>query len=608
MPELDEGMFADYRSEWIGSDFEERFVEPPYYRRFLDIRPTLLVGGRGTGKTVTLRSLHFSNVDANGEPRHLGLYVKAFKNRVTAFAGSHLEEEVWIMAFEHYMNLLCCIELAALCIAVFKNKRLTVAQQDSVRLLCQHFSIEGVPKSYTALHEKLRLELASLTRYVVAPRIAARPPLSPGELPVVEFAQDVHNIIAEEGRRPIYICIDEWENLSERQQEAMNCWIKNSSAPISYKIAVRQNGIRSRQTGSGDDPLASPTDYSEEDISGDENFCMQVVEKRLSLAQRRGFLVPSTLAGFLPAVEPEEEARTLGAFPIVEEAAIEQERNGHVSIARWLRRAPLDEAYLALHLQERGLGELRSIIAEAEAGGPHWEHKIDNYRHASLFTITRGMKGVSRRKLYTGPRTFLTLSGGNVRYLLELLDEVVRIYLRDLSERKAEERGPRKVEVGGELQTRAARAVAKRHLDQIQGLSTQGLSLARLVRSIGAVFYELIRNPRKNAPEQTGFTLIGEKDAIERATLLLEEGCAILSFLSDSPSKLTHPTETQQNEYRLHPILAPHFNISHRRKRRRQMDAGLLLRAADGVEGAKELLSSMTGEAVSEQQMELLKE
>ena len=115
-------------------------------------------------------------------------------------------------------------------------------------------------------------------------------------------------------------------------------------------------------------------------------------------------------------------------------------------------------------------------------------------------------------------------------------------------------------------------------------------------------------HPKNSAPEQTGFTLSGKRNVIDKAKSLLDEGCAILSFVSEEPTKLTHATETQQDEYRLHPILAPHFPISHRRKRRRQMDAALLLEAAEGVDGAKALLTSMTGEEISARQMELLSE
>ena len=165
------------------------------------------------------------------------------------------------------------------------------------------------------------------------------------------------------------------------------------------------------------------------------------------------------------------------------------------------------------------------------------------------------------------------MCGGNVRYLLELLDESVRLYIRDIREKDINLLDEDLL-LGWEIQTQGASIVAKRHLDQIQGLSNDGLRIARLVRSVGTVLGELIRNPGTSAPEQTGFVLTGRPADMAEAHDLLKEGCAILAFVAEKATKLTHGTETQQDEYRLHPILTPHFRASHRRKRRIKIDAG----------------------------------
>ena len=99
-------VFSDYRHEWAAGDFNDRFVRPPYYDQFVGHEPVFLLGGRGTGKTVTLRSLNFRN--ATEDEFQTGIYVKAFKNRVEAFSGANIDSETQIRAFEHYMNLLCC--------------------------------------------------------------------------------------------------------------------------------------------------------------------------------------------------------------------------------------------------------------------------------------------------------------------------------------------------------------------------------------------------------------------------------------------------------------------------------------------------------------------
>lgn len=598
-------LFADYRSEWIGDDFDDRFVEPSYYASFLEMRPTFLIGGRGTGKTIALRSLHFRNKGPDGAPRHFGIYVKAFKNRVLAFAGDHNEAETWILAFEHYMNLLCCIELADLCVDLLSDVTGLPRREKAIRLLCEHLSIPCRPRTFRQLYEELRIQLARLTKYVVAPQLVDQPPLSLGEQPVVDFARDVHEMIGA-GDRPIFICIDEWENLSEGQQQAMNAWIKNSGAPISYKLGVRQHGMKTTLTGSADDPLGTPADYSEVDISAMSNtsFCRTVAERRLRLARDRGLRVPKTLSAFLPHVDPKEEAGILGAERVIAQEAKAQEIAGQSDVARWLRQASLDESYLAIHLvRDRELGGgLATIVQSALANQDDWKHRVENYRYASLFTITRGKKGVALRKLYAGSNTFLTLCGGNVRYLLELLDESVRLFIRESDNEDPDTEAV----MEWSIQTQGAHIVAKRHLDQIQGLSNEGLRIARLVRSIGTVFGELMRNPGSKAPEQTGFILTGRSSDMKSAHDLLKEGCAILAFIAERATKLTHGTETQQDEYRLHPILTPHFSASHRRKRRIKIDAGQLLQAAENLEGAKVLHQSITGRPVEDPQLEML--
>ncbi len=607
MSELDR-MFSDYRSEWIVDDFDERFVEPPYYHRFLDMRPTFLIGGRGTGKTIALRSLHFSNKDRDGKPRHLGIYVKAFKNRILAFTGRHLPDDMWLSAFQHYMNLLCCIELADLCVNIIPSTTVSTAQQNSIGRVCEYLSIVDHSANYLDLYDSLRTQLARLTKYVIAPKMTEAPSFALSEEPVVEFARDVHRMLGS-ADRPIYICIDEWENLSEGQQQVLNAWIKNSGSPISYKLGVRERGIKTRLTGNAEDPLASPGDYSEVSISGDESmsFCREVAEKRLKIAKNRNINLPDKLSSFLPRLGPAEEAEALGARELVEREAEQQRRLGREDLAQWLREAPLDQAHLAIHLQRRGLGDLRQIIGTAREDGRQWQRRIENYRYASLFTITRGRRGVAMRKIYAGAETFLKLSGGNVRYLLELLDEVVRVYSRDQESREHENNEHSSpIAIGYLTQTVGARNVAKRHVDQIQGLSHEGLRIARLVRSLGTVFYDLMRNPSNSAPEMTGFTVAGQQSDMEEANMLLQEGCAILALVAERATKLTSATETQQDEYRLHPILSPHFNISYRKKRRIRIDARELLLAAADFEGAKSLHSSVTGHPMTDTQLDLL--
>jgi hypothetical protein len=52
-------LFGSYRAEWLREHIFELFKEPKYFPELLTLRPCVLMGGRGTGKTSVLRSLSY---------------------------------------------------------------------------------------------------------------------------------------------------------------------------------------------------------------------------------------------------------------------------------------------------------------------------------------------------------------------------------------------------------------------------------------------------------------------------------------------------------------------------------------------------------------------
>lgn len=579
-------VFSDYRDEWAVGDFNERFVRPPYYDQFVGNEPVFLVGGRGTGKTVALRSMHFRN--SQGPQTQLGIYIKAFKNRVQAFSAANLNPDVQVRAFEHYMNLICCYELAQLCLRLQPSLRAAPPLARSVGLAARHFGLKRMEPDPAVFVLQLRHKIAELSAFINDPTRVDRPAFSQGELPVVDYARDVHDLTG--GTKTVYICIDEWENLSRQQQEALNRWIKNCETPITYKIGVREGGIKTTDTGGGNDPLHSPADYVQTRISGSSmrSFCRDVVEQRLACLAASERWVPSTLTGLLESLDRHEEAERLGA-----RAAVERKISGlsasDAATGGWLRRVSLGDAYLAMYEAERTGRSVGEVVGEAINDPARWTNTKNNYGHLSLFSVTRGQKGSSRQKYYAGSRTFLGLSDGNVRYLLELLDEAVLLLIAEQGEESDS------VPISAEVQTMAAINVARRHLRQIEVLSDRGPELLRLVVALGTAFGALAREPRQRAPEQTSFTVRGPKGDVDAVTELLNEGCSVLAFVRDTTTKRTSATELRDDEYWLHPILTPHFSMSHRKKRKVELDARVLRQVPAGSSGANDLVRKIVG-------------
>ena len=135
-------------------------------------------------------------------------------------------------------------------------------------------------------------------------------------------------------------------------------------------------------------------------------------------------------------------------------------------------------------------------------------------------------------------------------------------------------------------------AVATRQLEQLDSLGGHGGELKRLVLGIGKVFFELTRRPKGRTPEPTSFVLSGNSDLVAVVRKRLREGIANLVFVRNPRTKATSHVEIRDDEYSLHPILAPFFEMSYRKKRRITVKAEHLRMLQDDSKTAMALLLS----------------
>lgn len=566
-------LFGDYRAEWPQDLFRELFTPPPYFTKLVTPRPSLLRGGRGTGKTTALKSLRFDaeihDVSNQAIPG-LGIYVKFNKNRVRAFEGPELSPLEWQQSFAHYFNMLVCRELCALTQWLVDGRRLT--QRLSLALVARSLGIDGDIREVSQLAEALEQQISDLELFVNNPTSSHRPTMSMPETPLTHFANSLDNSGSLDGS-VIFLCLDEYENLTENQQAVINTYIKNAEPPLAYKVGVRRNGLKTRATIDQDDLLNTPDDYSEIDIAEEkafDAFATDVVNLRLSLARARGVDVPEKASDFLEDMPFEDEARKLGAARISQSVRRTVKKTGDDNLATWVSSKSDEELYFVEFWAAGGRGNVVTLLRDWQNRPDAWKERIGNYGYASLFWLSRGRKGARTRKFYSGLTTFLLLASGNIRYFLELFDEAIR-------EQCTGAHGcTGRILIGPEAQTAAAKTVGRRRLGQLESLTEHGVDLKRLVLAIGKVFFELGRNPSK-APETNFFVLSGSSAARRKAEAILGEGVAHMAFEATPRTKATAQTEMRDTEYRVHPIYAPFFEFSHRRKRRTTFSAEDLL-------------------------------
>ena len=568
-------LFGDNRAEWPSVHFKDLFVSPTYLKKLESMRPCFLVGGRGTGKTTSLQSLCYDSmlerIEATGltfgDQECLGVLVRMNKNRVRAFDGSNIDEAQWSRFFAHYFNLLVCNELASMAIWL-QNKTGKDLDPQAVTLVSGELGL-GEIDSLERLQDAIKKGISKLQLQVNNPTVSFDVVLSMAEAPLRTFA-DVLKKGGLLGERVIFCCVDEYENLLDYQQAIINTYIKHAEPPLSYKVGVRKNGLRNRQTLDGHDLLKTPDDYLEIEIAdeGFEYFAKAVAELRLKCAKREGISVPESLREFLEELSFSDEASRLGAEKVAD--SVLAELHG-TDLYSFFSQKPKTESYFLRYWQESEGKPLLDLAQDWRKNEPEWKTRMGNYGYSSLFWLSRGNKGVRIRKYYCGERVLLSLAAGNIRYFLELIDTAIGFEL------DATPQPVGSLTISAKSQTLAARDVGKRRLNQLEGLADHGVQLKRLVLAIGKVFFELAREPSGKTPEVTSFVLSGSAVDVAEVHDLLEEGIAHLAFESDPRTKLTSKAEIRDDEYRLHRIFCAFFEISHRKKRRLSFDAKHLL-------------------------------
>ncbi|EMN1781073.1 hypothetical protein R2Z06_003894, partial [Acinetobacter baumannii] len=222
-------------------------------------------------------------------------------------------------------------------------------------------------------------------------------------------------------------------------------------------------GWRKRSTLRENEILNSPADYFKIDMRTvfQENsfsvFAKQVVESRLPELKKIG-----GIEKLLPSLVEEEEANIL--------IGAEQEAQIRKNLA-----SSLPKKYLKL-LDQKSIGHIQfidymsrsreepfieNLINWLENEG-EWKDKFNNYFHAYLFSIRKGKSGI--RKYYTGWDTFILLANNNIRYLIELVNKSIQIYLDNQSIAQIQY-------IDFDSQTKATQIIAKKNFTELEGIS-----------------------------------------------------------------------------------------------------------------------------------------
>ena len=591
-------VFSKYRAEWLGPEVFRLFTEPSYFPQLTTSHPCFLVGGRGTGKTTALRCLSYEGQAALSEattgevgqdrPSFVGMYLRINTNRVRAFSGPELDDRQWQRLFGHYVNM----DLSGLVLKflLWREGRfpgeVAVGPETIERLtIALHLGPAEDAKGAARSLDLSRLQFESKINNVGD---GDSPALSMLGVPIDVLLSGVRELPQFRDTSFLFL-LDEYENLDDSQQRVTNSLIKHCGEHYSFKVSVREFGFRQRSTLNDHEHLSHPADYVLIDIANEfgeqfEDFAARVCNRRVQAV----FPAESwDVAELFPGMTTEEEGERLGvgatSREVVEEAL--GSKNPTDEVQEWLKSAQPLEIYVLMLRAGMEEKELLEKIHEAIQFPDRWRTQYGNYKYSYLFTIRKGKRGV--RKHYAGWGVYCSLSSGNIRFLLELVDQAFRLYSED-----GMALGP--IDVG--IQTEAAQNAGKRNLRELEGLSLNGAKLTRLLLSLGRVFQVMAANPVGHTPEVNQFHLSAEvRSTADRSEVesLVKEGIMHLALLRYSGSKLQSEADVRGFDYVIHPIFAPFFVFGHRRKRKIELSDKAVLGLA---KGSKETIARLLGE------------
>ena len=592
LAQLDE-LFGSYKAEWLNEKIFHFFAAPSYFTSLKDKRPCVLMGGRGTGKTTVLRGLSYmgqyalnnDNIDTFDLNSYIGIYFRCDTNHVHAFSGKGIDNETWMKIFAHYFNLIFTSEILEFIDWHKKHKSDDeVLSEHACRLIATSLHLGNVSDYKELMHvlEKAMYKFQADINNI-----------SDGNIPQLSLAGDPIKIVTEQSRKlrqfsdkTFYLLIDEYENLLDSQQQIVNTLLKHIPQSYTIKIGVREMGWRVKHTMNPQESVIDPADYvlfnivdefTDETPEKFESFARDVCQLRIKdLFEEDG--VDFNIEQALVSLPYEDEAIKLGVeHTKLYKNVLEYERKSGLN----LEVSPLYKFFIS-YWAENHNSMLKDEIEDYLSNTKNWDTRYENYKYSLLFKIRTGRGSGGIQKYYAGWSTFVKLANGNIRYLMELVYRSYYIYLQ--------EGGDITKPVSADVQTKAARNVGWKNLTELEGTWSNGAQLTRMVQTLGTIFSKLAKDGENSAPEIVQFEIEGERSA--RTEELLQAGIMNLALVRMPANKQSGRGSVKEFMYSLHPIFAPYFIYSFRRKRKIGLSDSEFLLCVDNPNNAvKDILT-----------------
>ena len=562
-------LFGGLRAEWIEDKIFQFFTTPDYFIKLQSKEPYVLQGGRGSGKTTILRGLSYkgqyalkgSQIEEFDKNMFIGIYHRVNTNHVRALEGENLSDQEWQKMFAHYFNLMTCREIVSF---LQWHKELSPEDEELPEQTCKLISIslclDNQAKNINTLYDEIELALYTFQSSVNSIDDGLPKGLSMQAEPIDLITERVLRLKQFKGKL-FFLLIDEYENLNDNQQIVMNTLLKHASGNYTLKIGVRQMGWRVHYTQNDHEPLKEPEDYILHDIEEDFykkeqlyfDFASEVCRQRFMILKEGDEMIPE-MTDLFPSLSYDDEAILLDVtkkdrYRVVEEFF----KNNKIE----LTLSPLYMYTLGYWAETQGM-LLEDVVKDYLNNTAAWNTRYDNYKYSLLFKIRKGRGQSGIQKYYAGWNTYLKLSNGNIRFLMQLVKTAFLEHINVTSNYLSP--------ISFKVQTEAAVEVGKKNFMMLENLHHRGADVIKIVLNMGRLFNVLASESEHTAPEIDQFYIQG--DITPENDELLRAGVMHLAFIRIPGNKPSSKSDTKDYMYALHPIFAPYFIFSFRRKRK----------------------------------------
>lgn len=551
---FNEALFEDWHIEEYPENYLEIvkcFIRPDFMEKLesMDVRPKIIMGGRGSGKSHILNMLSIESVLTKikiekskklNKPitdikislkdiktQYFGVWIRCydFAKLLSQDNVSYLEEEQLEVLFEHFFNMVVCSK-------IIKSLEILIGNiydiPENIETTISLSISENFPElfrkcnNFNEINKCIKSQINSITQiikelpfYKDFERFKDRVHFTSSPDFIVEFFGIINKILP---GKILFILLDEYDELDNYQQRFINKLIRTRK--IAFRIASAVGGIKTFEYAQGKE-IKEEHDYDpiiplhfDEHSSDYKELVKKLFEKRLEVHRNYRIKDPSKI---LPGKED------------ISKEEIEEE---------------LDRIYNEINRR----GDFQDPEYKTDFAG--------HYREGARYRILR-RKG--KDPLFCGFDTYVKLSGGVIRQLILLCREAFSIaYVKGVNVEEGEPIPP------GD-QTKAAYQVAK---DLLEGEalrhSPEGIVLKQLVYDLARILEYKVYNtsePQCNLFQIKDSNRLSEP-RYEYLNRVLEEGLKLPHFLSEVAFRPKQRLSSISSfSFRINPIFMPLLKV-----------------------------------------------